>query len=337
MEDQATLGSEHLLPYEKGAASTPEAGGSFEDVASALMGETTAAPDEPPEAVESDAEEATEEAATEDESDDGPPDDSEVEEPDAPPSFRVRVDGQELEVPLPELLAGYSRQADYTRKTTEVANQRKALEAEAAEIRNARDQYAERLTILEKALTETMPAEPDWETLRKENPADYAALKVEHRERQERLAAVKAEGDRVRGEQEREFHQRIAAIRQQEADRLLEAIPEWREEAKAAPEKAKLVEYAASMGMDADYLDAVTDHRFVVLLRKAQKYDEMQTKGKAAIQEKVAPAAVRPMQPGGRPQNTTNKAKRSEIQRQADRLERTGRVSDAAKLFEHLF
>jgi hypothetical protein len=337
MEDQATLGNEHLLPYERGAASTTDDGGSFEDVASAILGETTAEPDKPaPEAIAEGApEEAEEEAVTEDEPADDVPDDSEVEEPDPPPSYRVRVDGQEVEVALPELIAGYSRQADYTRKTTEVANQRKALEAEAAEIRTARDQYAERLTALERALTETMPAEPDWDKLRTENPSEYAAQRVEHLERQERLSAIKAEADRVRGEQEREFHERIAAVRQAEADRLIEAIPEWRDEAKAQPEKAKLVEYAASMGMDTDYLEAVTDHRFVLLLRKARLYDELQTRGKAAIQEKAATAQV--LRPGGRVQNTMNKAKRTEIQRQADRLEKTGRVDDAAKLFENLF
>lgn len=338
MEQEATLGADQLLPYEKGAASKTDAGGSFDDLASAMFDEATTTEDEQQDApadADGESEETEIEAGTEDDAEPDVTPESEVEEPDAPPTYRVRVDGQEIEVPLPELIAGYSRQSDYTRKTTEVANQRKALEAEAAEIRTARDQYAQRLTALESALTEAMPAEPDWDTLRKENPNEYAALKVEYRERQEQLARVRAEGDRVRGEQERDFHTRVQAIRQQEAEKLIQAIPEWRDEAKAAPEKAKLVEYAASYGMDADYLDAVTDHRFVVLLRKAQKYDELQTKGKAAIQEKAATAQV--LKPGGRPQNTTGKAKRTDVQRKAERLERSGRVDDAAKLFEHLF
>lgn len=42
---------------------------------------------------------------------------------------RLTVDGEELSVPLSELTQGYSRQADYTRKTQELANQRKEAEA----------------------------------------------------------------------------------------------------------------------------------------------------------------------------------------------------------------
>lgn len=41
---------------------------------------------------------------------------------------KVTVDGEELDVPLNEALAGYSRQADYTRKTQEIAQQREQLQ-----------------------------------------------------------------------------------------------------------------------------------------------------------------------------------------------------------------
>lgn len=42
---------------------------------------------------------------------------------------KITVDGEETSVPLSELTQGYSRQADYTRKTQELANQRKEAEA----------------------------------------------------------------------------------------------------------------------------------------------------------------------------------------------------------------
>ena len=40
----------------------------------------------------------------------------------------VKVDGEEVRVPLSEAVAGYSRQADYTRKTQELAEQRQQLQ-----------------------------------------------------------------------------------------------------------------------------------------------------------------------------------------------------------------
>ena len=41
---------------------------------------------------------------------------------------RVKVDGEDQEVPLKEALSGYSRTADYTRKTQELAQQRQQVE-----------------------------------------------------------------------------------------------------------------------------------------------------------------------------------------------------------------
>jgi len=42
--------------------------------------------------------------------------------------YTIKVDGEEIEVTLDELLNGYSRQSDYTRKTQELAQQRQQLE-----------------------------------------------------------------------------------------------------------------------------------------------------------------------------------------------------------------
>lgn len=44
----------------------------------------------------------------------------------------IKVDGEELKVPLSEALSGYQRQADYTRKTQELSEQRQQVEFAAA-------------------------------------------------------------------------------------------------------------------------------------------------------------------------------------------------------------
>lgn len=102
----------------------------------------------------------------------------------APPSYldhdqyadhhvRVKVDGQETSVPLREAIDGYSRQADYTRKTQELAEQQRraqfgltlqqALEANPAEtLRILQSQY------LQEQAEQTPPEPPDWT----DDPAD---------------------------------------------------------------------------------------------------------------------------------------------------------------------
>ena len=47
--------------------------------------------------------------------------------------YKVVVDGQEQEVTLDELMKGYSRQSDYTRKTEKLSQDRKSVEAKNAE------------------------------------------------------------------------------------------------------------------------------------------------------------------------------------------------------------
>jgi hypothetical protein len=56
-----------------------------------------------------------------------------------PRKFKVKVDGQDTEVTEDELLKGYSRTQDYTRKTQKVAEERKAVERRSsAQVRDER-------------------------------------------------------------------------------------------------------------------------------------------------------------------------------------------------------
>lgn len=70
-----------------------------------------------------------------DDTDDGGPDSDEPEQPPEQPSeppkpqtFTVKVDGVDRQVTLEELQRGYMMQADYTKKTQALANERRALE-----------------------------------------------------------------------------------------------------------------------------------------------------------------------------------------------------------------
>lgn len=57
-----------------------------------------------------------------------------------PQMYTVKVDGQELQVPLEELLNGYQRQADYSRKTQALADERRQLQAQMAQYQQPQTQ-----------------------------------------------------------------------------------------------------------------------------------------------------------------------------------------------------
>ena len=97
----------------------------------------------------------------------------ETEETEQPLSFTVKVDGEELEVSQDELIRGYSRQKDYTRKTQEIAEVRKQIEAESSQVEEERQIYKELLPKLKTIYENGMEAEPDWEALEKADPTTY--------------------------------------------------------------------------------------------------------------------------------------------------------------------
>ena len=129
------------------------------------------------EPVEAEAQEAEpqEEEVTEEEQED---DETEEEEQ---PRYKVKAAGEEKEVTLDELVKGYQLGADYTKKTTEVAEQRKANDAERAaieEAKYARDTYAQRLQAIEQFITAQTPQE-DLSSLKENDPIGYAVKVAE--------------------------------------------------------------------------------------------------------------------------------------------------------------
>jgi hypothetical protein len=67
--------------------------------------------------------------------------------------YTIKVDGEELEVGIDELKNGYQRQADYTRKSQALAEQRKeteAIQSERMQLEQERQMYANGLQMLQE-------------------------------------------------------------------------------------------------------------------------------------------------------------------------------------------
>lgn len=240
------------------------------------------------------------------------------------PTFSVRVDGTEQKVTLDELLNGYQRTADYTRKTQAIAEQRKQAEAELAAARVERQRYAETLRQLEAQLAQTQP-EPDWNKLYAEDPLEYVRQKDAWRDRRERAQALQSEQARLaqlqQVEQRALLEQHLAVERQ----RLVEAIPQWRDEQTAAKEREAIVTWAKRAGFSDQEIAQSYDHRAVNVLRKAMLYDELMGKNLADKQtSKPAPAMARPGMPPSK-NETSSKARREAL----SRLSKSGRIEDA--------
>ena len=252
------------------------------------------------------------------------------EEEDKPPSFTVKVDGKNVEVTLEELQKGYSREADYTRKTQQVSEERRAFQAEAELVRTERQQYSQLLGSLQAQLQQNAAPQIDLDRLYNEDPIEWVRQKELARDAEKVNAAIQSEQQRLSHIQAQEQYQSMQAHLAQQQDAMLKAIPEWSNPDKAKAEKTLLIEWGQKLGFSSDELKNIFDHRAVVALRKAALYDQMMTK-----RGNIRPAVnngPKPAKPGaaGRMDNTTDS------RRSQQRLAKTGRVNDAASAIEHL-
>lgn len=240
-------------------------------------------------------------------------------------TYTVRVDGEEVQVTIDELLSGYSRTQDYTRKTMALADQRKSLEGELEQIRQERAQLSQ---VLEQIDVQDQEQEPNWDALYQQDPQQWLIQREVWRERQERKRALVEEKQRLLQAQEADKQRVIAQFVQQEQVKLNDVLPQWRDEKVAKAEKAQVAEYAKKIGFTDQEIAQFYDHRAVTTLYKAMKFDELQS-GKPKAAKKTAPVAK------AGAASTTPKA-RDAYRKSQQRLAKTGRVSDAAEAFKHL-
>lgn len=319
-----------------------EAASQFEAILSGDTGKQTPDADTADESPADDQAEALDASNSEDETlaDEASADDEEAtatdeEEDEAPEPqdqlVTVVIDGKEQQIPLKEAIAGYQRQADYSRKTMAVSELRKQVEAEANQIQQERAQYAQLLGALQQQLQETVQREPDWERLYAEDPLEYVRQKDLYRENQERFQAATAEQQRVMSMMQQSQVQQLKEVVKQGREQLSEKIPAWKDTARWEQDRVKLRSYAQKeLGYGEEEVSQVYDPRAVVALYKAMRFDEIMAK-RPAPNAQTGPKPMRAGSPQTAPARRT-----SEITRQKQRLAQSGSVKDAAKLFESL-
>lgn len=245
-------------------------------------------------------------------------------------TFTVKVDGQEVEVTQEELVNGYSRQQDYTRKTQELSQQRKTIEQKQSELEQRDAIYSQLLPKMEAQLNSALGEEPDWNALYEDDPVGYVRQQQVWNEQKQKLDAVQAEQQRL---QQESFVEQQKLIQQQVEEgqtKLLEVIPEWQNQEVANKEKAEIASYATEvLGYTQEEINSVYDWRALLGLRKAWLSDKIAETVKKKPTQKAPARVARP--------GTANKRKSvAPVKRAKQRLAKSGKLQDAAKVFEQL-
>ena len=244
-------------------------------------------------------------------------------EPDS--TFTVKVAGQELKVTLDELKKGYSRDADYRRKTEELSFEKKQFQSETEQ---QRQDYSKRITELNQILAFTQQQlnseinNVDLNKLYEEDPVE--ATKVERQIRLKKEKMMEA-ANKLQQEQQRQLSSYV-----QEQQRILaEKMPEFNDAQKASTTKNNLRNFLNSYGFKDAEIGQIYDHRIVMLVNDALKYRNVKnvkpvSAAQASKPGKFLSSGVK------KDSNDMNFQRRKE---KLGRLKKTGNVKDAASIF----
>ena len=252
--------------------------------------------------------------------------------------YAVTVNGEEVSVSLDELLSGYSRQSDYTRKTQEVANDRKQMEAlqqqynsEVYQIQQERQQYMEALTNIIAGQGSEIEkfSNINWDELREQDPIEYVTTREQYREAQERIQSLQYQQSQAAQAQQAQMKNARHEMLKVERSKLVEALPEWDEPGTQKELANTLQTYAKTQGFTQEELTELIDHRSILVLLKAQKYDQLQKSDVKSKKLKNKPKVIRAG--SGTSTKGSSKSKRTA---QMKRLKGTGHIDDASALLE---
>jgi hypothetical protein len=217
----------------------------------------------------------------------------------------------------------------------DLAEKRKAAEAEAAAAAQEKKVYGGLVTEYRKHLDTILKNEPDWDKLKADDPQQYLLIKEEWRAAEKERDAAKAEEDRLAKEENDKAVVDRGKFLEGETVKLLEALPAWKKDKAVAQREAIAIRnFLRRRGLNDDELTAVlSDHRSVLIVRDAALYEQQQKKGKTKIRPaKRGTKALRP----GSSSTAASKGDRAGFRNAAKRLRETGHVRDAASAFERI-
>jgi len=252
--------------------------------------------------------------------------------------YAVKVDGKEHEVTLDELMKGYSRQSDYTKKTQELSQGRKEIEeakytydSALTQMQQERQHYVTQLNqILQNSSNNLNEYNKiNWDALKEDDPIEYVKMKEDFREGKEKMQALDQQRQMAMQQQQAEAQKVQQEVIQGERARMVEALPEWGDPEKQKELATDVKSYALSQGFSEEELNSLIDHRSVLVLMKAAKYDALENADVKSKKLKNKPKVVRSGK--GVSSSRNEKSKRNA---QMKRLRGTGHINDASVLLE---
>ena len=240
--------------------------------------------------------------------------------------FTVKVDGQEVKVPLEDLKRSYSGQAYIQKGMQEAASAKKEAEGVYLALLEERQKTSELLTQLQSGQLIAAPTPPNRELFDKD-PIGYMEAKVQYDEDVQAWSNQQYAIQQAAQAQEAQMQAALQVHLRDQMKELADAVPDFADAEKAGKLRDQLMSYGAKEGYTAEELGQVVDHRAIKVLRKAMLYDQIVARRGEA--DKKAEGAKPFVKPGTKRPARTGKAKAR--QTAASRMKKSGSVDDVAK------
>ena len=239
-------------------------------------------------------------------------------------TYKVKVAGQDYDVTLDELINGYSRDADYRRKTEDLAYDKKNFQTEAD---NLRQSYSQKLQEVNKLMSFAQTqlnqeSNVDLNKLYEEDPTE--AAKIDHRIRRKKEMLQKSM-EELKSKQQAEYQNFLVNEQRQ----LQRKMPEFSDPEKSSSIQSKMRTFLQGYGFNDQEIGSVADHRVVLIINDAMKYRNFE-KSKPSIAKKIAKPGKVLSSGVKKDKNDINFEKRRE---KLGRLKKSGSIKDAQSIF----
>jgi len=218
---------------------------------------------------------------------------------------KTKIDGQEGVAKFSDLIKSHQLEGHLNKQNMEVVEAQKALDTQRTELESqvsAKLQETETLTQLAYGELTREFESIDWNSLRAEDPAEYAAQQRDFDARKQSITEAYQKVQQDKHEQDVKQNQELQAHLQAEDQKLYQAIEGWDKPETAKKEFSEVMSYLQTAhGYSNENLygvrdqngaivqPGISDHKIVVMARKAMLYDQLQ-QTKPSITKKVRKA-----------------------------------------------
>ena len=237
---------------------------------------------------------------------------------------QVIVNGERIDVDLEELKAGYQKDADYRRKTEELAIEKRELKSEEDRLKN---QYSTKMDDL-NSLVATLNAEinndsnsKELDALWDEDPTE--AAKVDRRI-QKRKQTIQQAQQKLREHQQSQFQE----ILKEEQRKLHLKHPEIADPIKGTTVKSNIVNYLSSKGFSNEDVARIYDSRYFDVIVDGMNYQKTKSVKPNLVSKQVKPSKFVKSGVKTTKEDLNNRSRLEKIKS----LRRTGNPKDATDL-----